>query len=569
MSRRRIVLALVTCCWLPAMAHAKDIVGLLSGDTLGYVVVNRLAETDEKIQAMGRRMKLPIPSLVSMVKTKSGITQGMDELGSIAVSFLPTSQGPAALLYVPVDDYAAFIEQLEPEGTEDNITTGRLMGRPVIVGKKNNHAVVAWPNNRTLLQQVLSDQATGQGTTDMVKTLKGDHDVLAVLTSKGVEVLTELGQHGLNEVKAVLREQFDEDNPALTGIEVYVHFLNAIRSEVAAAALGLEFEEGGSLRVDECVWVQPNGKIAPILRDAKPSSGNLLAGLPNVPYVVAFGALLPSSTLEPMMDFSRNIMKAMPQLYGLTPEQVDQMMDLTVKYLPDLRGMSFLLGIGQGNAPLYSDMLGAMHVRDAKAYVANYRKYWEELDDVVAEAEDSFLKGVEIEDVTMDGVPVLKVSMPMPRLQGFNLPNSGELDTLMEKFYGPGGITMYLAAANDDTVLLAYTDMALLRKAMQAATDRTKQISQEPNLVSTSKQLPPGAHFVGYWSPSGTIAFADRMMRLVSGPETDMQLPAFPDTPPVGVAITATPSVVRFCTVVPAEIITAVGRYVETMKGAD
>ena len=570
MANRRFALTLVACCVVPAMSvRAQDVVELIPGDTLGYVVINRLADTDKKIQAMGQRMKLPIPSLVAMAKTQSRIANGVDDTGSICLVFLPTSAGPSAVLYVPVDDYAAFIEQLEPEGTEDNITAGRLMGRPVIVGKKISHAVVAWPNNRTLLQKVLSDEATGQNTPDILDSLQADHDITAVLSADGVKVLTSLGRKGLEEAKAVLRKQSGEDNPALAGIEVYVQLLKAIEAEVAAFAGGLKLEEGGALRVNEWVWVQPTGKIAPILRDMKPYDGDLLAGLPNIPYVVAFGGFLPSGAVEPMMDFSRNMMKAMPQLYGLTPEQVDRMMDLAVKYFPDLHGMSFLLGVGQEDGPLYSEMLGAMQVSDAPAYVANYRKYWTELDDVIGEAEGSFLKDAEVEDVKMDDLSVLKISMPIPGLQGLKLPNQGELDALMEKFYGPGGLTMYVAAANENTVLMAYTEMALLRAAVQAITDGTKQISRDRHIVATSKHLPAGAHMVGYWSPSGTIAFANRMLRLMSGAEEGIQLPAFPDTPPVGWAMTATPSVVKFNTVVPAEISEAAGSFVEQVKQLD
>ena len=66
MFRRRIAFAVVTCCFVPAMAHAKDVVELIPSDNLGYVVINRLAATDGKIQALGKRMKLPIPSLVAM-----------------------------------------------------------------------------------------------------------------------------------------------------------------------------------------------------------------------------------------------------------------------------------------------------------------------------------------------------------------------------------------------------------------------------------------------------------------------------------------------------------------------
>ena len=59
------------------------------------------------------------------------------------------------------------------------------------------------------------------------------------------------------------------------------------------------------------------------------------------------------------------------------------------------------------------------------------------------------------------------------------------------------------------------------------------------------------------------------MKRLFSSGETDVRLPAFPYTPPVGWTMRATPSVVYCDTVVPAETIEAVGKYVAKSKQGD
>ena len=71
---------------------------------------------------------------------------------------------------------------------------------------------------------------------------------------------------------------------------------------------------------------------------------------------------------------------------------------------------------------------------------------------------------------------------------------------------------------------------------------------------------------VGYWSPGGTVAFANRMLQLVSGPEAGIQLPAFPDAPPAGWAMTATPTGLKFNTVLPAETMEALGSFVEKAR---
>ncbi len=567
MFRRQIAFAIVICCLVPATVRA-GVVELIPDDALGYLLVNRINETDEKIGAMGKRMNLPIPRFTPLLKTQCGIERGFDESGSIALALLPSSAGPAPLLFVPVKNYDEFLEQLDESSVENNVTKGRLQGREVLVGKKENHAVIALAEHLELLHQTLSRKATKE-TTDVIKSLETDHDIAAVISTSGVKLLTALGQQGLKTVREIVRKQVGDDNPALAGIEVYIQILEFVGSEVSAGALGVKLEGDGSFRLNEWVWVEPKGTIAPILRSIQPHDGDLLAALPKTPYVMAVGGIVPKGAMEPMLAFSGKTMKSLPQLYGLSPEQVDKMLELSEEFFPDVRGMSFILGVGQEGTPLYSEMLAAMHVRDAAKYLADYRKFWVELEKAIGDAEDSFLHGIKLEDIEVDGAGVLKITMPIPGLKNLNLPNKDEVESLMEKFYGPGGITLYLAATDKETVIIAYTETTLLSKVLQMKTGETKSISQDEDLVHTSKKLPRGAHLVGYWNPNGTITFGSRMMRLAGGEENGFQFGPLPDALPAGFAMKVTPSVIQFNTVVPGETIKAVGSMFEKLSPAD
>ncbi len=76
------------------------------------------------------------------------------------------------------------------------------------------------------------------------------------------------------------------------------------------------------------------------------------------------------------------------------------------------------------------------------------------------------------------------------------------------------------------------------------------------------------AHPVGvaYWSPKGTVDFARRMIPLFV-PEPDaVRLPDFPDTPPVGFALTTAENEARWHVVVPGEVLKAIGAYVRQVQ---
>jgi hypothetical protein len=255
----------------------------------------------------------------------------------------------------------------------------------------------------------------------------------------------------------------------------------------------------------------------------------------------------------------------MHQVYGLTPDQVDEMMDLSVKYFQDFRGMSFLLGVGEGDSPVYSGMMAAMHVEDAPAFLENYHAYFAELHELVGDAEGSFFANMTAEKVQLDGVETLKISMPLDDMQGF-MPSPVELGAIMEKFYGPDGVTSYMAAVDDHTLLMSYTGPEMLRKALGSSGESTPQLSNNAGINATAGQLPAGALAVGYWSPSGTIAFANRTMGIFQGEAAGFQLPPCPDVPPAGWTMTTTsPSAVQFDTLLPADTVVGFGSYIKTL----
>ena len=560
-NRRFAVLVLVASLTSAAISQAK-VTDLLPSNSFGYVVIHRIGDVDKKLQALGQHMKLPIPSLLMLAKAQSGITAGLNESGSLAVAVLPSSEGPVSVAYLPVSDYAAFIEQLDPQDTDDEIVTGRLLGRPIIVGNKAGYAVIARPQQRSLLAKLLTTQPAANQA--VAKTLEGDYDAMVVLSSTGVKLLTSLGRQGLQQVKAGISAQLGEDNPAIAGLEIYDRLFQAMDSEVDSVAVGVHVESGGPVRISKGVWVQPNGKLNSLLRNAKPHDRDLLSILPDVPYVVAFGGGLPKGAWGPLMDLSKSMMKSMPQLYGLNDKQIDQMIELSAEYFADLDSMSFLIGVSQDDDPLYSAMLGTMRVADAQTYLKKYREYWQKLDELAGDTEGALFKDVELEDITVDGVSMLKLKMPIPGLPGLQLPNRGEIEALMQKIYGSDGMTIYLAAADNKTILMGYTDPTGLRETLRGVDNKQTQLSNDRQIVHTKKLLSSGAHAVGYWNPAGTMEFVNHMIGLFGGP--GIRLPAFPETPPVGWSLQAKPAAVQIDLVFPAETLGAVGGFVERVR---
>jgi hypothetical protein len=202
-----------------------------------------------------------------------------------------------------------------------------------------------------------------------------------------------------------------------------------------------------------------------------------------------------------------------------------------------------------------------MSVDDAQAYFKDYEKQMQTMDELMKGAEGPMAWDIQSEKVKIGGLPVLKVQMTFGLPAAKNIPDFAQM---MEKMFGPGGkMTFFLAAADEKTVVAAYTNEKSFLRGLQAARQPAKSLSADQSIAKTAALLPPQAPFVGYWSPAGTVEFVNRLVSLFApGEQAGHRLPKFPATQPVGCALTTAPNEVRTHTVVPADVLQAIGRYV-------
>ena len=127
-----------------------------------------------------------------------------------------------------------------------------------------------------------------------------------------------------------------------------------------------------------------------------------------------------------------------------------------------------MIGVGKPGDPMYSNMVFSMQMDDAHAYLDAYQEQIEAMNEILQDAESSLLSEMKVTKIDLDGTPALKVEMNFPRLPGMeadpNFPN------VLEALFGPGGkIRIFMAAADDHTVVAAYTSRRTLKRCLKAA----------------------------------------------------------------------------------------------------
>ena len=568
--RRRCLLPIVMVVALAMavqmVARADDVLDVIPGDALGFVAVNRLAQTDATVQKMLEDAQLPTFSFLALFKAKSRIEGGLDEDGTAAIVAMPGAEAdfkPAVLMFLPVTDFQKLIEPFEPDDPSAPIV-GVSDGK-ALVAKLGAYAVATEPKHRELLQKTLDAKKHVADDLAGLRPWMAEHEVVGVLTETGVRLACAKGQQGLEVARAGMEAAAGEGNPAVEGLKVYQQLFDLAEEQVTAVAVGAQIGDGGMVRITERVRFRSGGELIGSGRSESAAQG-LLAGLPAGPFVFAFGGVLPEGASEALMQFSVNMMKSMPNLYGVTDEQADQIMDLSRDSMKGMRGMSFMIGVGKPGDPIYSNMVFSMQMDDAHAYLDAYQKQIEAMNEIVQNAESSILSEMKVTKIDLEGTPGLKVEMNFPSLPGMeadpNLPN------LLEGLFGPGGkIRIFMAAADDHTVVAAYTSRRALKRCLKAAKRPQAALAADEGIAATAALLPSGAPLVGYWSPKGTVDFLNQAISLFAPvEEVKFVLPDFPETHPVGMATTISADEVQTDLVIPGEVLKAIGAYVGEVR---
>jgi hypothetical protein len=556
-------------CAASLAAAAEDYFRLVPEKALGFWVINQPAEVDAKIQSVSGEMKLPVPPLVDLFKMKAGIQEGLDEKGPIVFVALPDEKNgviPVPILLIPVTDYAKFRDQLSPESTTDEVTEVKFFNEATLIRNIGGYAALTGAPFREGLESL---QLAGEVPSALKPLAQwaSSRDAALVIFQPGIKELSSKGQAWLNTMKMMFGQAGEQGKQISAGFTMYGKMLQAIEKEVTAFGIGAGLDKQNVLRITSCTELKPGGNWATALAQSTTPKENLLTGLPSDPYVVAGGAALNDALTDAMSKLSINMMKDMPEVYGLTEEQTAKLSENLAPKLKGLQSMSMSLGVGKGDEPLYANLLGVMRVENATTFMAGYEKYFVGYNEMVKGAKSPLIQPMEVEKCEVAGTPALQVTMSIPKPPG---PMPPQYNKMIETMLGPGNkLVFWLAPADDNTVVMGYVKKEPMERMIASLKQKAKGLAENADLAKTAALLPPDAPMVAYLSPQGAIELVKRMVAVIlpAGMQDRVAIPDFPQSPPLGFAIKTAPNEVETTLAVPAEVLKAIGQYIQHIRG--
>jgi hypothetical protein len=246
----------------------------------------------------------------------------------------------------------------------------------------------------------------------------------------------------------------------------------------------------------------------------------------------------------------------------LSPEKIEKLSKMASSSMQGLKSMAFVMGVGDANDGIYGRTVGIMHVDDAHAFLRNYNKSFLEMMNLMKGS--PWTAAYTVEEMQIDGKLAVHLTMDMSKFQLAGSDPEQVMTKYYDKMFGNDGkLSVYLTAASDSTVVMAYTSIENLKRVLDAS--NSNLLASDPQLKETAAMLPADAQWAGFISPGGIMEFASHMIG-VFAPEANWDLGEFPTSPPVGFAVELAPTYLDGHLVVPVETLDAAKKFVEQMQ---
>lgn len=554
---------------------AQDtVLKLMPKDVMALVVVHRLADTSAKIDKLVGMVGGEAPALLDHLRASiaGGRLESLDAQRDAALAALPLGEDedmPGLLVYLPTSDYGALLKELGAPADAGKIAEVKLVGSPLLMGRREGYAVLTERKYRAALEAVIDGQSAEPAALKPWAAWIAEQDVVAVADPSGIAWLTAQARKGLAEVRRAMDQSGAEAGPAVASLGMYETLLKHATEQIALAAVGGRIDAAGNVVLSKRARFAPDAALGKSLGEVKLPAASPLAGLPDEPFVFAAAIATPESITRLMMDFSMDLMRAMPEIYGLKPEQIDKMAEISRDSLKGFRGMSMMMGVGKPGDPVYANIHGIMFVDDADAFAQRYGKYITSIAELIKAGQKAMFRGMSFAEVK-PGLWKIEIELdPASLMGGQQMPP--EVRAAMPQMFGPDGkMTAYMAKVDAQRLLFAYAPESNVETMVEAARAGKPGLAAQEQLAVTAKLLPAEAPWVAYVSPSGYMSYTLRLLKpMFDRMGMPFQLPEFPACPPIGMAAEMGDGEVFGQVVVPAEAIQAIGQFGRAIENAN
>ena len=550
-------------------SHARDsVLTAIPSDAVVIGVVHDLTETSQAIDDIAKLVQAPAPDLLNLVKKMSGLQQGLDEHGDLAVVFTGVSSASECVILVPVADFESFFAALKSDEPTTGIVEVQLAtDTAMLVGRKSNYAVFAQVTQRAALEKFLASPTNLTADTSLTQWIDSNR-ASVVVTSSGLQQLLPKLIGGIREIQAqITRVGGEQAETASNAFNLYIDLFTAAEAEVDQFAIGLRVDEARTLDLVKRINFTPGGAWARWAADAKPVEQDLLAGSAPGPFVFALGCVTPERVMDRLMKFSVQTMQLDPQ-YKLTSEQEQKYVELSTQAMRGVKSMQMVLRIPETGSGLYGNTAAVIIVDDSHRFMEEYQESLVAMRELAQETKNPAIPVATTQQIRLGETEVLEVSMNLQEFKALTPANGPDMQKIMELMFGKNdNLKVYVAPADDHAVVMAYVSPETLTAALDFYKSHEPGLSDDPGVAKVAAALPADSQVVAYLDVNGLPQLVKEVIKNMPAAHI-VEIPDIPNNPPLGMAVVVTPLGIEGHLAVTAETLKAIGGVVAELRNA-
>jgi hypothetical protein len=566
------VMALIALA-VPAPLYARieaDVLKVVPDSALGVLVVNRLKETSDRIEKLGRDLQVAVPSPLAFAKGLSGVTHGVEETGSLAIALFSGGEGkpPIAALFIPVHDYSTFLRPLAPKDGGPEISRITFFRRPALATHKAGFAVLMEPGQEELLTTIRAWDTGIDKLLDPLNEWATSQSVAVLSLERGTtQVVDQI--HGLiesTEKRLPMGSEFYE--PQRAALEAARKGFLQLHGELSRCGLGLQFSGHGAAASIRATF-KPDGRIAKAVAQRKwPSAGAALNALPAGEWGLAAAGSVPLDTATASANVQRAMIARAKQFQmkpdGEQTKQFEQLAGNLMRHMANL-AVAGVLRPATKDASWFEQALIVLVVDNAPQFLADYEKYQRAIAGLYREDKAAAGRFI-VKRKQIGGMPGLEIAGDLS--SGLIEPHDPKPPALnlFDRLTGSAQrLTSHTAAIDEHRVAISYGGQDGILEIAKAVRSGTG-LGTDANAKKAIAMLPVDCNWMVLAEFDSLVQLVNTVMPALDPAEPG--LPEFPKSQPAAIGVKLTPLEFEARLALPADLIGKLGEYFAKMREA-
>ncbi len=557
---------------LPVVANAQEVLQRIPKNSLGFAIVQNLAEASEKFDQLLEPLDATFPAPLAFAKLVTGLGAGLDMSGELVIALLP-GDGPKVpsqpMVLLPITGYEEFAASINAAASGE-ICRVTLLGEDILVARDGEFALLMNVEHRETMEKFLAHAAEPVAALSPLANWLPKQDVALVLMANGME---QLGQwkRPLTRPRRTefgIAEKFSILSQLLSVVSTTETF-DWLHRNVELAAIGVSVDEKSNVRLDEQFVLRKSSPLASLTAGFIERQTAKL-GLSNKPYVFAaggpvapgWGNQLATFLCQPEQEYAADnpLQKTASGLRD-KEERAYQLL------FESIRTCSVVMLTGEKGEPLVGNCMGIATVPNVSKYFESLPQVIETWNELIQQSTSDIKPDIELITEEIAGKRHCEIVVDIASAaRDSNVPL---FNWMLEAAFGLGGkLRIQFAEVHPTTFVFGLATEEQMAELLKASQKNADAAPQRPAMQTTLELLKPAVRWKALVSPQGCLRWTSRFYNefLVLLSDQEVTIPDMPDCPPIGLTVDCSGRRWECELICPAATWEILAKYLETAK---